>query len=95
MGYLPRRSNSRSTALRMKSDCFSSSLSADLMRASVPSAKRAIVFSPLILGRPKFRLLRSDRPSATANTDSSTAALAAAASTLNHSPLNQAERRIQ
>jgi len=47
-----RRFNSRSTASRMKSERFSLPVSAASIRARVPSAKRAGVCSPLILGRP-------------------------------------------
>lgn len=53
MGYLPSRlASSRSTASRMKSDRFSLSVSTASMRARVPSANRAGVCSPLILGLP-------------------------------------------
>jgi hypothetical protein len=47
-----RRLISRSTASRMKSDCFSPSASNAFTRSSVPSRKRAIVCSPLIRGLP-------------------------------------------
>src|SRR3546814_1125010 len=47
-----RRRSSSSTASRMKSDWFSPSRSTALIRPSVPSGNRAIVFSALIRGRP-------------------------------------------
>lgn len=52
VSYFSRRAISRSTAIRIRSDCFSPGASTAFMRARVPSRKRAIVCSPLILGRP-------------------------------------------
>ena len=54
-----RRSNSRSTAIRINSDCGSFGPKADLMRSSVPSGKRAVTFSsaPLMRGRPMDRAI--------------------------------------
>jgi hypothetical protein len=52
-----RRVSSASTALRMKSACGSLGASTALMRASVPSGNRAVIFSPGSL----IRILPTER----------------------------------